>query len=86
MTDKEMARLIVAERLIEGEITIKGEVEALMLSTRQVKRVLGPISWIRFLLLLRSIPLMDRQSPRWISLQDYRDLKGDGHNCRKDPN
>ncbi|MCJ7665214.1 MAG: hypothetical protein MUO59_00585 [Actinobacteria bacterium] len=24
MTDKEMARLVVAERLIEGEITIKG--------------------------------------------------------------
>jgi hypothetical protein len=24
MTDKEMARLIVAERLIEGEMTVKG--------------------------------------------------------------
>ena len=37
MTDKEMARLIVAERLIEGEITIKGAAEVLGLSTRQVK-------------------------------------------------
>ncbi|HUU41786.1 MAG TPA: ISNCY family transposase [Desulfatiglandales bacterium] len=39
MTDKEMARLIVAERLIEGEITIKGAAEVLKLSTRQVKRI-----------------------------------------------
>ena len=27
MTDKEMARAVVAERLIEGEITIKGAAE-----------------------------------------------------------
>jgi len=39
MTDKEMARLIVAERLIAGEITIKGAAEVLRLSTRQVKRI-----------------------------------------------
>ena len=29
MTDKEMARAVVAERLIEGEITIKGAAEVL---------------------------------------------------------
>ena len=29
MTDKEMARLIVAERLIEGEISVKGAAEVL---------------------------------------------------------
>ena len=39
MTDKEMARAVVAERLIEGEITIKGAAEVLRLSTRQVKRI-----------------------------------------------
>ena len=39
MTDKEMARAVVAERLIEGEITIKGAAEVLILSTRQVKRI-----------------------------------------------
>jgi len=39
MTDKEMARAVVAERLIEGEITIKGAAEVLGLSTRQVKRI-----------------------------------------------
>ena len=39
MTDKEMARLVVVERLIEGEITIKGAAEVLRLSTRQVKRI-----------------------------------------------
>ncbi|GAG02686.1 unnamed protein product, partial [marine sediment metagenome] len=39
MTDKEMARLIVAERLIAGEITIKDAAEVLRLSTRQVKRI-----------------------------------------------
>ncbi|MBU4482627.1 MAG: hypothetical protein KKG62_00815 [Actinobacteria bacterium] len=37
MTDKEMARLIVAERLIEGEIRVKGAAEVLGLSTRLVK-------------------------------------------------
>ncbi len=39
MTDKEMARAVVAEKLIEGEITIKGAAEVLRLSTRQVKRI-----------------------------------------------
>jgi len=39
MTAIEMARLIVAERLIEGEITVKGAAEVLKLSTRQVKRI-----------------------------------------------
>lgn len=39
MTDKEMARAVVAERLIEGEITIKGAAGVLGLSTRQVKRI-----------------------------------------------
>ena len=39
MTDKEMARLVVAERLIAGEITIKGAADVLELSTRQVKRI-----------------------------------------------
>jgi transposase len=39
MTDKEMARLIVAERLIEGEIGVKGAAEVLGLSTRQIKRI-----------------------------------------------
>jgi len=38
MTDKKIARLIVAERLIEGEITIKDAAEVLGLSTRQVKK------------------------------------------------
>ena len=39
MTDKEMARLIVAERLVEGEIRVKDAAEVLKLSTRQVKRI-----------------------------------------------
>jgi len=39
MTDKEMARVVVAERLIAGEITIKGAAEVLGLSTRQVRRI-----------------------------------------------
>jgi len=39
MTDKGMARLIVAERLIEGEISVKGAAEVLGISTRQVKRI-----------------------------------------------
>ena len=39
MTDKEMARLVVAERLIAGEITVKGAAEVLGISTRQVKRI-----------------------------------------------
>jgi len=39
MTDNEMARLIVAERLIEGEIRVKDAAEVLGLSTRQVKRI-----------------------------------------------
>ena len=39
MTDKEMARAVVAERLIEGEITVKGAAEVLGISTRQVKRI-----------------------------------------------
>ncbi len=39
MTDKEMARAVVAERLVEGEITIKDAAEVLGLSTRQVKRI-----------------------------------------------
>jgi len=39
MTAKEMARLKVAERLIEGEMTIKGAAEVLGLSTRQVIRI-----------------------------------------------
>ena len=39
MTNKEMARAVVAERLIEGEITIKGAAEVLGLSTRQIKRI-----------------------------------------------
>jgi len=37
MTDKEMARLVVAERLIAGEISVQGAAEVLELSTRQVK-------------------------------------------------
>jgi len=39
MTDKEMARAVVAERLLKGEITIKDAAEVLRLSTRQVKRI-----------------------------------------------
>jgi len=39
MTEKEMARLKVAERLVEGEITIKDAAEVLGLSTRQVIRI-----------------------------------------------
>ncbi|MFZ3386113.1 MAG: ISNCY family transposase, partial [Candidatus Hydromicrobium sp.] len=39
MTDKEMARLIVAERLVKGEIRVKDAAEVLGLSTRQVKRI-----------------------------------------------
>ncbi len=39
MTDREMTRLIVAERLIEGEITVKDAAEVLGLSTRQIKRI-----------------------------------------------
>jgi len=39
MTEKEMARLKVAERLIEGEIRVKDAAEVLRLSTRQVLRI-----------------------------------------------
>ncbi len=39
MTDREMTRAVVAERLIEEEITIKGAAEVLGISTRQVKRI-----------------------------------------------
>jgi len=39
MTAKEMTRLKVAERLIEGEIRVKDAAEVLGLSTRQVKRI-----------------------------------------------
>lgn len=39
MTAKEMARLKVAERLIEGEMKVRGAAEVLMLSTRQVIRI-----------------------------------------------
>ena len=39
MTEKEMARLKVAERLVEGEVTIKDAAEVLKLSTRQVIRI-----------------------------------------------
>ena len=39
MTAKEMARLKVAERLIEGRVTIKDAAEVLGLSTRQVIRI-----------------------------------------------
>lgn len=37
MTDKEMARPIVAGRLVEGEIRVKDAAEVLGLSTRLVK-------------------------------------------------
>jgi len=39
MTEREMARVKVAERLIEGEMTVKGAAEVLGLSTRQIKRI-----------------------------------------------
>ena len=39
MTKREMARLKVAERLIEGEIRVREAAEVLMLSTRQVARI-----------------------------------------------
>jgi transposase len=39
MTEKEMARLKIAERLAEGEITVKDAAEVLKLSTRQVIRI-----------------------------------------------
>jgi len=39
MTEKEMVRLMVTERLIEGEIKVKDAAEVLMLSTRQVIRI-----------------------------------------------
>ena len=39
MTDKEMARAVVAERLLKGEISIKDAAEVLGLSTRQIKRI-----------------------------------------------
>ena len=39
MTAREMTRLKVAERLVEGEITVKDAAEVLMLSTRQVIRI-----------------------------------------------
>jgi len=39
MTDKEMTRAVVAERLIEGEITVKDGAKVLGLSTRQVRRI-----------------------------------------------
>jgi len=39
MTAKEMARLKVAEKLVEGEIKVKEAAEVLMLSTRQVIRI-----------------------------------------------
>ena len=39
MTEKEMARLKIAERLVGGEVTIKDAAEVLRLSTRQVIRI-----------------------------------------------
>ena len=39
MTAKEMARLKVAERLIEDRVTIKAAAEVLGLSTRQIARI-----------------------------------------------
>lgn len=39
ITSKEMARLKVAERLVEGEMKIKEAADILMLSTRQVIRI-----------------------------------------------
>ncbi len=39
MTAREIAKLKVAERLIEGKITIKSAVKVLRISTRQVKRI-----------------------------------------------
>jgi len=39
MTAKEMARLKVAEKLVEGKVTIKDAAEVLGLSTRQVIRI-----------------------------------------------
>jgi len=39
MTDREMTRAVVAERLIRGELTIKDGAKVLGLSTRQVKRI-----------------------------------------------
>lgn len=41
ITSKEMARLKVAERLVEGEMKIKEAADILMLSTRQVIRDQG---------------------------------------------
>jgi hypothetical protein len=39
MTEKEMVRLKVAERLIEGDIKVKEAADILILSTRQVIRL-----------------------------------------------
>ena len=39
MTDREMTRAVVAERLIEGELTVKDGAKVLGLSTRQVRRI-----------------------------------------------
>jgi len=39
MTEKEMVRLKVAERLVEGEMKVKEAADILMLSTRQVIRI-----------------------------------------------
>jgi len=39
MTKREMTRLKVAERLVEGEMTVRGAAEVLGLSTRQILRI-----------------------------------------------
>ena len=39
MTEREMTRLKITERIIEGRITIKAAAEVLGLSIRQVKRI-----------------------------------------------
>ena len=44
MTDREMTRAVVAERLIEGEITVKDRAKVLGLSTRQVE---SEVKWSR---------------------------------------
>jgi len=50
MTDKEMARVAVAERLIEGEITFKGAAE--MLGMHSMRQALASFKGLPYIIVL----------------------------------